>query len=429
MNESKLGDLAELRQLFGEPPSNWKDDLIRGRPREDGPGAISPNLANAITALRQAPEWEGVLRFNEFALQVTTEKPAPWASKSVVWTDQDDRLTTEWMQRQGIGVSLDTTGQAIQTVARERPYHPVRDYLDALEWDGVRRIDGWLTIYLNVPQTPYTCAVGARWLISAVARIYQPGCKADCAMILEGVQGLKKSTALKTLAGAEWFTDEIADLGSKDAAMQSHGVWIIEIGELDSMSRPEVGKVKAFMSRAVDRYRPPYGKNLVTAGRSCVFAGSVNLREYLRDETGARRFWPVACWDAPEIDIEALERNRDQLWAEARDRYREGSPWWLESPDLVRLAEAEQQARYEEDAWQDRIEEFLVGRSDVSISQILEMCLEKKPRDWTQIDRNRVGRCLRALGWVRYHGKDQSGSRQWRYAVKTPDNGNLKMGI
>jgi predicted P-loop ATPase len=131
-------------------------------------------------------------------------------------------------------------------------------------------------------------------MISTVARIFEPGVKADCCLILEGEQGSGKSSALRTLA-APWFTDEIAELGSKDAALQSHGVWIIELAELDSMSRADVGRIKAFMSRSVDRFRPPYGKRLIESPRQCVFAGSVNHSDYLRDETGARRFWPVEC--------------------------------------------------------------------------------------------------------------------------------------
>ena len=127
---------------------------------------------------------------------------------------------------------------------------------------------------------------------AGVARIFSPGAKADSCLILEGEQGTKKSTALKTLV-QPWFTDEIAELGSKDAALQTRGVWIIEIAELDSMNRSEAGKIKEFMSRTTDRFRPPYGRRLIESPRQCIFAGSVNHTNYLRDETGARRFWPV----------------------------------------------------------------------------------------------------------------------------------------
>jgi len=205
-------------------------------------------------------------------------------------------------------------GQAAQTVAKDRAFHPIRSYLGSIRWDGVERLDSWPSTYLGVEDTAYVRAVGARWLISAVARIYQPGVKADCRLILEGPQGTRKSTALKTLAGSH-FTDELADLGSKDSALQTRGVWIIELSELDTLSRSEVSRIKAFMSRTTDRFRPPYGKRLMESPRQCVFAGTVNHSSYLRDDTGGPRFWPVACGS---INIDRLARDRDQFWARRR---------------------------------------------------------------------------------------------------------------
>jgi predicted P-loop ATPase len=156
---------------------------------------------------------------------------------------------------QWILVDVNTAAQAAQTVARDHEFHPVRSYSESIRWDGVERLDRWLSLYLGSEDTAYARAVGARWLISAIARIYHPGVKADCCLVLEGPQGSKKSTALKTLAGA-WFTDELADLGTKDSALQTRGVWIIELSELDTLSRSEVSRIKAFMSRTTDRFRP-----------------------------------------------------------------------------------------------------------------------------------------------------------------------------
>ncbi|MGD1095116.1 MAG: VapE domain-containing protein [Bryobacteraceae bacterium] len=373
-------------------------------------------LANAITALRMAPEWDGVLGFNEFSMTTVALKNPPWpdARAEGEWTDHEDRLTADWLQHQDIYVSVEIAGLAVQTVAKDRSYHPVRQKLDALKWDGNGRIDGWLSLYLGVEPTDYAAAVGARWLISAVARIYSPGAKADCALILEGDQGLMKSTALRTLA-APWFTDDIEDLGSKDAAMQTRGVWVIEIAELDSMSRGEVSKIKGFISRTTDRFRPPYGKRVIESPRQCVFAGSVNHSNYLRDETGGRRFWPVAC---TRILIDDLARDRDQLWAEAVVRYRAGENWWIDTPELNSAAELEQADRYEGDAWDSSIERWVEDRRSASVEEVLEQCLLKAKALWTQVDKNRIARCFRAMGWERYKAGSRR-SRQWRYRPRS----------
>jgi predicted P-loop ATPase len=407
--EAVLSEIARVRFTA----FNWREELIRAKPTPAHPqGNIYPVLANAITALRHSPEWQGVLAFNEFLLTPMAIKPAPWGpvSNTATWSDHEDRLTAEWLQRKGILVDVGTAAQAAQTVSKDRSFHPVRQYLESVAWDGANRLDTWLTAYLGVEDSNYARAVGARWLVSAVARIYRPGVKADCCLILEGPQGSKKSTALKTLAGP-YFTDELADLGTKDSVLQTQGVWIIELSELDSLSRAEVGRIKAFMSRTTDRFRPPYGKRLIESPRQCVFAGSVNHSSYLRDDSGGRRFWPVACRG---IDIDRLARDRDQLWAEAKARFERGCVWWLETTELVDLATVEQADRYEGDPWEEVIAHWAEDRRSASIGEVLSRCLDKPQALWTQIDKNRVARCFRALGWERY--RERQGARlEWRY--------------
>lgn len=397
---------------------NWREELLRSKPSPSNKqGTIYPVLANAISALRYAPEWKGVLAFNEFDLMPMAVRATPWAQNvsGQCWTDQEDRLTADWLQRNGILVDVSTAAQAAQTVAKDRSFHPVRKYLETVAWDGVQRLDRWLATYLGAEDTNYTRAVGARWLISAVARIYRPGAKADCCLILEGPQGIKKSTALKTLAGA-YFTDELADLGSKDSALQTRGVWIIELSELDTLSRSEVGRIKAFMSRTTDRFRPPYGKRLIESPRQCVFAGTVNHSTYLRDDTGARRFWPVVCGS---IDVDLLSRDRDQLWAEAKVRFDHGCAWWLDTAELVTAATEEQAERFESDPWQELIANWAGNRADASVSETLSCCLDKPRAQWTQVDKNRVARCFRALGWERYRER-QGATLEWRYRRAEP---------
>jgi putative DNA primase/helicase len=389
-------------------PGEWRDRLIQSQK------GIKACLENALVALEHAPEWQGVLRFDESALQVVTKAMPPWDSRVApfAWRDDDDVRAAAWMQRQGIMVSKEVTGHAIQTVARAFPFHPIRDYLNKLAWDGTPRIDDWLTLYLGADASAYAQAVGSKWLIGAAARIFKPGCKNDTCLVLEGPQGILKSTALRTLS-TPWFTDEISDLGTKDAAMQVRGVWIIELAELDAMGRPEASRTKAFMSRSTDRYRPPYGRHLIEVPRESVFAGTVNHETYLKDESGGRRFWPVRCHN---IRIDDLHRDRDQLWAEAVARFRAGEKWWIDSAQLSAMATEEQQQRYDEDAWQPLIADWAEDREYVTVDQILRNCIDKQPKDWSQGDKARIGRCLHVLGWTRKRGsKDEKGRREWRY--------------
>lgn len=392
---------------------DWREELIRSKPSPSNKqGNIYPVLANAITALRYAPEWKGVLAFNEFDLMPMVMRVAPWgvSTSGHSWTDQEDRLTADWLQRNGILVDVNTAAQAAQTVARDRFFHPIKGYLESIKWDGRPRLESWLSTYLGVENTSYSRAIGARWLVSAIARIYKPGAKADCCLILEGPQGIKKSTALKTLGGP-YFTDELADLGSKDCALQTRGVWIIELAELDTLGRSEVSRIKAFMSRTIDRFRPPYGKRLIESPRQCVFAGTVNHSAYLRDDTGARRFWPVVCG---AISIDHLAHDRDQLWAEAKAQFDQGAVWWLETAELVNTAAEEQANRFDTDPWHELIACWVTGRHSTSVSEVLSCCLDKPRAQWTQGDKNRVARCFRSLGWERY--RERIGTAlDWRY--------------
>jgi predicted P-loop ATPase/phage/plasmid primase-like uncharacterized protein len=431
--EQAVRDLIAAAQAADAFSAAWRHGLLlndEGEPR--------PVLANAIHALRNAPEWADVLWHDAFGVVTVARKAPPWATDKKDWTDtswsdRDDYLVAEWLQHHEIMVPASITGQAVETVARDRVFHPVREYLDALIWDGQPRLDAWLITYLGAADTAYSRAVGPRWLVSAVARIYIPGCQADCALILEGPQGIRKSSALAVLA-RPWFTDRLSDLGSKDAAMETRGVWIIELAELDTMSRAEVGTIKAFMSRRQDRFRPPYGKRLVDLPRQCVFAGSVNPEGgYLKDATGGRRFWPVVCGI---IDLEALQRDRDQIWAEARDRFRRSEPWWLQTRELDALAAEQQADRYQGDAWDDPIRSYLDYETewlengyeerrpyrrrrtqpldDVSVGEVLEHALRIERGRWTQVDQNRVVRCLVNMGFKQYRA-NQDGARERRY--------------
>ena len=400
-----VAKLAEvLKQAYRY---DWRTDLIRS-----DRGKILPVLANGIAALRGAPEWVGLLAFDEFLFCVTTLRPTPWGY-SGKWDEQCDRLLANWLQHHGIRLSDTEAAKTAETVGRDRSYHPVREFLDSLKWDRIGRIDDWLTLYLGVDPSDFVRAVGAKWLISAVARIYQPGCKADHILIVEGPQGASKSTAFRVL-GEPWFTDDIADLGSKDSQLATIGAWIIELPELDAMSRSELTRVKAFMSRNVDRFRPPYGRRQIESPRQCVFAGTVNHSEYLRDETGNRRFWPVACG---RIDLEILRRDKDQLWSEAVARYRQGEPWWLQTAELNTRATTEQDQRYQADAWEAPVAGWIEGRPSTTTAEILKLALDKPTGTWGRADEMRVGIILRRLGWK----PRDKGERPRTYLPTQPD--------
>ena len=236
-----------------------------------------------------------------------------------------------------------------------------------------------------------------------------PGCKVDTMPILEGSQDSGKSTAIRLLY-EPWFTDDIADLGTKDSQMQICGVWGVEIAELAAIKPGENERLKAFLTRRTDRFRPSYARHVDEFPRQAVFVGTTNADVYLRDETGGRRYLPIGCG---RIDLKAIERDRDQIWAEAVHRYRAGEPWWLtEEPD-VQQAREQQAARYVEDPWRPSIEKFLEGRDDASVAEILETHLGIEPAKWSQAEQNRVARILRVLGWHRYQGPRPL--RAWRY--------------
>jgi predicted P-loop ATPase len=387
--------------------TTWRDTLLLTE-------KLSPRalLANAIIAFRDAPEWSGLLSFDSFHQRSTIRGKLPWLESEIerAWTPADDIAAADWLHHQRIAVSVDTTTQAIEHVARLQLYHPVIAYLDRCRWDGEPRLDLWAVTYLGAEDSPYTRAVASRWMIAAVARVMQPGCKADCALILEGKQGSLKSTALRTLA-APWFTDEIAELGSKDAAIQLAGAWVVEMAELDAMKRSDVARIKSFLSRSIDRFRPPYGRRTVEQPRQCVFAGTVNDNEYLRDETGGRRFWPLRC---NAVDIVALAASRDQLWAEARDRYLADESWWLDSAELTTSAAEEQETRRHRDPWESLILDYLLGKSSTSVNEILDEKLNIAAGDRTQLHANRVASSLKAAGWVRYNARSGL-NREWRY--------------
>src|SRR5262249_48096434 len=316
--------------------------------------------------------------FDEFNVRVVIKDRPPWGEErsNAFLTDHHEALVRVWFQQAKINPSLGDVGRAVQAAAKAFPFHPVRRYFESLQWDGIARLDTWLIRYFHGADSHYIRAIGPRWMISAVARIFEPGCKVDHCLVLEGPQGKYKSEALRSLAIHDaWFTDRLSHLASKDAMIDVTGVLIIEISEMDALSRASASTQKAFITRRHDRFRPPFGRHSINFPRQCIFAATINppVGGNLQDPTGARRFWPVAC--VGTVDRAGLERDRDQLWAEAVTRFRAGQPWHLETPELEALAAAEQAARFKHDIWEEPISSWLADRTDVSVWEVLEAAL------------------------------------------------------
>ena len=387
---------------------NWKDRLYRKEQTikqmaAGEQGKPLANHANIMIALEHAPEWAGVFIFDELKQQVKAVKLPPiGGTVPRAWIDGDNTEALVWFQANGIGVlSCEMLGSCIDAFARRHTVNHLKNYLNGLVWDGVNRVDTWLSTYFGVdcsdPKTSrYVLAVGLFWMISAVARVLKAGpVQADHILILEGDQGLGKSTALRAMAGAENFTDALPDIGTKDAQDHASNYWIIEMSELSAIRKSDVEAIKNFISRQEEKFRRAYGHIEQTVRRYCVFAGTTNKSDYLKDETGNRRFWPVKCTKA---DVEGITRDRDQLWAEAVHLYKAGAKWWPESETLIAEMSAQQGERMEVDVWHAKIAAYVEGRGAVTAVEVLTEIGVELHR-MTQLDRNRVGRCLRALGY------------------------------
>jgi predicted P-loop ATPase/5S rRNA maturation endonuclease (ribonuclease M5) len=398
------GTADVLRQLVAATPvREWTTGT--GEPLNTGwihqcptnkTGVPLPTLENALIALRNDASLKDKLRFDQML-----RAPMIVRSEPIQLTDDDITDIQEYMQVAGIkSISRDTVRQAIIAFAGDHPYHPVRQYLDTLEWDGQSRIETWTSVYLGADNNAYHQTIGKLFLISMVARIYRPGCKVDYMLVLEGPQGVLKSTACRVLFGDEYFSDNLPDItAGKDVQLHLRGKWGIEIAELHAFNRAESTHLKQFVSRQVERYRPPYGHMEVDEHRQCVFIGTTNKDTYLKDETGGRRFWPVI---TGQITIDALAEDRDQLLAEAVAEFKRGAPWWPDRTFEEVHIKPQQDARYDQDAWFEKVLANLGTASKTSIADVaLGLGIETARLDRGQ--QLRIAAIMRELKWKQQH--------------------------
>ncbi|WP_159456678.1 virulence-associated E family protein [Roseivivax jejudonensis] len=449
-SKGDLSDWVAKRRENGESDESIKaalNELIEHAPEADPPKrkkALAPNVDNVARVMEDSPDWnpdgEALIAYDEFRDEMMLLHPVPGSRtprstfRHRQWSDGDDVAAQRWFNRNGFPrVAKLTVHDAAVNVAQQNIISPVKHYLEALTWDGQKRLDRWLIDHCGADvddeegdapgaKAKFVSEVGRRFLISAVARAMEPGCKADACLVLEGAQGIGKSTALRILAdGREqpsghrsWFNDSLQQFVGKDAQSALRGSWIVELGELSAMKRAEVEHIKGYLSRQVDRYRPAYGRSEVEMPRRCVFAGSTNKSDYLKDETGNRRFWPVR---VTTIDLKRLLEDRNQLWAEAMHAFKKGEPWHLRGDAAAYQVRAAEQ-RSEEDPW-STVLDCLSDVKEVATSDVLEL-LGKPTGDQSKQDQMRVGAMLQRAGWTT-RGKFSSGPRRHSRRYVNPD--------
>ena len=404
----------------------WRANLARG-----DKGQTLATLGNITMALRHDEVLRDMLAYDAFTERTVITRPPPIANEGDdpqpgpyprIWEAQDETLIAAYLQLTlTSSIAVKNVTLAMVAAATARRFHPVIDYLDGLTWDRKPRLDIWLSAAFAAADTPYTRAVAAKVLIAAVRRVRQPGVKFDVMMVLEGKQGLGKSRALKSLF--EWFTDRLPrDLDSPDAVRAMLGVWCVELAENDQIIRGGVETIKAFLSRSIDRIVPKYRNEARDIARQCVIIGTTNRDDYLRDVTGNRRFWPILCLAAA---VEWIELNRDQLWAEAAYREKSGETLWLDDNLAIEAAQ-EQSDRIGEDTWDDKIADWLVGRSDVKLADVMTFALSIPIERHERKAQLRAGDCLRRLNWQK--GKPGRGGQNkgtvWNKAAVTNGRGD-----
>ena len=444
MSDLALGD-DKVKTVFAEEriaqaSAEFSDEDWQNGLELDKSGHVKNTLHNLTLILENDPNLKGVV-FNQLLDGMEIKGEVPWKHPSKFWRDADDAQLISYVDTHYGTFSARNYDIAVTKVADDRAYHPIREFIESLpEWDKVPRVDTLLVDYLGASDTAYVRAVTRKTLCAAISRVLRPGCKFDSMLVLNGPQGVGKSTLIAKLAG-EWFSDSLnlGDTKDKTAAEKLQGYWILEIGELAGLKKAEVETLRSFLSRQNDIYRAAFGKRATPHLRQCVFFGTTNAESgYLRDTTGNRRFWPVKTPGSGKKQSWNLTHEEIlQIWAEALVYVRQGEKLYL-SPEMDALAKDEQREAMESDEREGLVREYLdtllperwaemdlferrnfltgsdfgglqekgtVKRTNVSNMEIWCECFGKERANLRRTDSNELTGILARLGWKRAESK------------------------
>ena len=386
----------------GEDPDEWKKRLLRTKN-----GDLRECVMNVHDILLHSARWEAVIAFDEFAQRTIKLKPPPFFGGEVgEWEAVDDTQTAMWLSRAWrFAPATPTVAEAIETLARARTVHPVRDWLRSLDkWDGIHRIDRWLSDFCGVKDSEYVRLVSRFFLIGMVARVMVPGVKFDYCLVLEGKQGKGKSTIVRILGG-EWHGDTDLDLHNKDSMSALRGKWVYEFAEMGSVTRAESTKQKSFLSRQFDEFRPVYGRREIRLARQVVFIGTTNEWEWNKDPTGGRRFWPVDC--SGEFNLDGLRSMREQLFAEAVAAFDAGDRFYPSPEEQQKLFDPEQLMREQQESLVDALHDWVYQQ--VAPFSVADAAMTGLGLDASKLTRDlqtRLGNALRKLGCTKFEKRN-----------------------
>lgn len=436
--ESKLEIDADEFDIFADDGESISEDHDIsewvGKLQTTDDGDIKTTFVNALMIVENDPRLNERMRLNEMSMVV--EK----TDTTEMWRAVDSYAVREYIgKRYKADFPELKVEQAIERCAWKNRYHPVRDYLKTLEWDGVERLDKLFVNYLGAVDNAYTRQAASCTLLAGVSRVFEPGTKFDTVPVLGGAQGIGKSTFIRVLCGDEWF-GELSSFDPKIAMEEINGKWLVEITELGATSKSDLEHQKAFLSGTATTVRMAYAKHATQFKRQCVFIGTTNQHEYLKDSTGNRRWWPITCAQR-EIDMDKLRGEVDQIWAEAVERYIMGESLLMDD-DAAAIAKVEQEDKREAEPWEGIIAAWLAEdahedryemnggfagdsgplkkRDRVCVMEIWEDCLGMRG-DPKPVDRRRIGHILDAMPDWEKSGVMRFGQRFGRQKGWKPD--------